>query len=595
MDMNISLNLYDDEDTSADEAANLLLRDSPTAFDLIPKILAPDAETRGGGVNVSTNLWEDSGLEKWARESTITLGGGHALWNVIQSPTTNLSTLRQRQTAIQSIHESTTNHLRIAHENEKHVLWALNMPDMKDAWPINALFPSAPVARLINYVPPALELFQIYKANLLPWISLAFPISTFIGPWLYVKNKLHMNISFKKYCKFLWMALKAFVSPVKDDIQANIYKYASLFLYISFYIYGIVQSFQTSMMLNKIRTEIATRMDGIRTFIAQAHSIMSLSQNAAHINTFDHTCDTKTQLQIRPGMSGFYCLMVDKTLQDGLKMLCRVVWMADVCVTSQRILNTRKCTFVRFANANANANANTNTNTKTRQQQTKFWGMGHICLDDNQVRNPVSLKKSLIVTGPNAAGKTTYVRSLLTNIILSQTLGMAYAKKGIVRVVDALGTFMRISDVLGSESLFEAEVHRCAELITQAEHMSAAGKTATYFLDEPMHSTPPTEGSATSRAVIEYIGGLPGIRVIVTTHYHDLTSMKPELFYNVSMDAISLDDGTFNFPYKIHSGPSFKCIALELLDKNKLPAHVVAEAIRIKEESQSQLRQSDKE
>jgi DNA mismatch repair ATPase MutS len=219
--------------------------------------------------------------------------------------------------------------------------------------------------------------------------------------------------------------------------------------------------------------------------------------------------------------------------------------------------------------------------------------MGHVTLTSSQVRNPANLEKSLIITGPNAAGKTTYVRAIFTNIILAQSLGIACASHAYILPVHAWGTFMRISDTLGTSSLFEAEVKRCAELINQAQTISVQGKRAIYFLDEPMHSTPPIEGSATSKAVIEYIGAIPNVRILVTTHYHDLVSMKPRLFKNVSMDAIEQTTGTgagtgagssstYIFPYKIQNGPSFKCIALELLEVNKLPSIVVAEAIKIK-------------
>jgi DNA mismatch repair protein MutS len=215
--------------------------------------------------------------------------------------------------------------------------------------------------------------------------------------------------------------------------------------------------------------------------------------------------------------------------------------------------------------------------------------MGHISLISSgvaQVRNPASLSKNLIITGPNAAGKSTYVKSILTNIILAQSLGISCAYKAQVTPVHALGSFMRISDELGSKSLFEAEVKRCAELIVQAEKTSAEGKLATYFLDEPMHSTPPIEGSATSKAVIEYIGNLPGIRVLVTTHYHDIITMDSSQFRNISMDAIEegMEGGTkmYSFPYKIQSGASYKSIALELLEKNKLPSTIVERAISIK-------------
>jgi DNA mismatch repair ATPase MutS len=101
-----------------------------------------------------------------------------------------------------------------------------------------------------------------------------------------------------------------------------------------------------------------------------------------------------------------------------------------------------------------------------------------------------------------------------------------------------------------------------------------------------MHSTPPIEGSATSMAVIEYMGKLPNIRLMVTTHYHEcieLEKIHPTYFQNISMDAfINKNTGLYTFPYKIKNGASIKCIALELLNEKKLPKQVIQRAIVLK-------------
>ena len=145
---------------------------------------------------------------------------------------------------------------------------------------------------------------------------------------------------------------------------------------------------------------------------------------------------------------------------------------------------------------------------------------------------------------------------------------------------------MRIDDSLGKDSLFEAEAKRCAELIEQANKIVATNKKALYFLDEPMHSTPPIEGSATSMAVTEYMGRLPGIRLLVTTHYHnciELENIHPDYFQNISMDAFINDStNTYRFPYKIKNGASIKCIALELLHEKNLPPQLIQRAINLK-------------
>ena len=218
---------------------------------------------------------------------------------------------------------------------------------------------------------------------------------------------------------------------------------------------------------------------------------------------------------------------------------------------------------------------------------TRFWSMGHLALlpSDGQVRNPLCLARNMIVTGPNAAGKTTYVRSICGNILLSQSFGVAVATKAIVSPVHAIGSFMRVSDQVGKASLFDAEVRRCQDLIAMATSIAAQQQRALFFLDEPMHSTPPTEGAATAIAVTEHLGRMPGIRVISTTHFHTMALLEqkyPSLFMNVSMEARLQENGEFKFPYRLCKGPSFQCIALELLQSKHMEPQVIQCAIEWK-------------
>jgi DNA mismatch repair ATPase MutS len=133
--------------------------------------------------------------------------------------------------------------------------------------------------------------------------------------------------------------------------------------------------------------------------------------------------------------------------------------------------------------------------------------------------------------------------------------------------------------------LFEAETQRCTEIIKIAKCVSDKGQAGLFFLDEPMHSTPPLEGMSTCRAVIEHLSDMPGIRTITTTHYIEVTRIAKDLsdkFENVCMTALVANDGGFHFPYKIQSGASAQCIALELLHDHQLPKEVIVRAIELK-------------
>ena len=578
---------------------------------MIPKIMDQDmngetnkdmnGETDKDGdehaVSVSEHLWQDSGLQQWALDSdrsrTRLVGGGEMMWRIIRSPTSDIELLTKRQVASRELPDWVATEIANVSEYEKDVLWLFTLPTElrhPDAWPLNTLFFVLPfgleknkgLGNDNNNIHPVLSLFQFYKSQLSPWSNVAVPITTFVGPWMYVRRTLKVNLSFKTYCTMIYKALLIGLTP-SPNMRTNAYTYGSMFIYIFFYIYGLVQSFETAAMMQRTLNILDTKLQRIRSFVATAQHIASRIPPeclSAFLSTGTSLSQDALSLTIPSGMSGIYNLMTDATARRKLKGLCNIMWSLDVCCAVNRLVvvsddrykdhskDKKSCCFVRYV----------------KTGHTRFWHMGHVCLSNHQVRNPAALDKSLIITGPNAAGKTTYVRSILTNIILSQSLGIACALVAHTAPVHALGSFIRISDQLGESSLFEAEVARCAELIALAEATSAAGKCATYFLDEPMHSTPPVEGSATSRAVLEYIGRLPGVRVLVTTHYHDVTAMDPAMFHNVSMDAV-LHATKYVFPYKIQRGPSFKCIALELLEKNKLPTPIVQEAIRFKNES----------
>lgn len=566
-------NLFKNEELDdASVQAGLLLNNENKCIEEIPKIINTHTYTRAPLV-ISEGLMSDSGLETWAVETAYTRGGGQLLWKMIQNPSSDVELLTQRQTLIKNnISPHITQireHLQVLKDTEKDMLWLFTVPELKDAYPINLLFPSIMGIKLINYVPVALDIFQFYRSNILPWLSIVFPLSTFFGPWWYMRTKLGFKMSLKKYCRLVWSAIKFGLKPDGNIIKTTL-AYFSLFMYVFFYIYGIIQGFQSSCMLRKMQNTLTIKLNNIRKFVNTISTILKSYVSPELLQCIAPELlipNLHTQL-IPIGMCGLYKVIKDVKTKEVLKLLCHYAWIIDACASIHTCLDVKKCCYVNYIE---------NTDA------TQFFNMGHITLDHEQIRNPASLQKSLIITGPNAAGKTTYVRAIFTNIILAQSLGIACAYSARVLPVHALGTFMRISDTLGTSSLFEAEVKRCAELITQAEMISSENKHAIYFLDEPMHSTPPIEGSATSKAVISYIGSIPNVRILVTTHYHDLVSMNYTLFKNVSMDAIETTPRNYIFPYKIQSGPSFKCIALELLEANKLPSSIVNEAIRIKD------------
>jgi DNA mismatch repair ATPase MutS len=305
-------------------------------------------------------------------------------------------------------------------------------------------------------------------------------------------------------------------------------------------------------MFCKIKKNLKQKMESVRSFVATISEI-----------------NPKFKMDIKSGLSGFYEIMQNIKMKNDLIAMLDYIYEIDALNTCKNLINNKKCCYVKFTN-----------------KFTKMSDMGHISLGDDQVRNSMTLSKNIIITGPNAAGKTTYIKSIFTNTILSQSLGIACAKSARIKIVNVIGSFIRISDNLGSKSLFEAEIQRCNELIKFAEEISKNNGNAIFFFDEPMHSTPPIEGTATSIAVAEYLSSLPGIRILFTTHYFELTKLEelnPKLFRNLSMEAIPIqNENKFIFPYKIKECSSYQCIAIELLENNEIPDKIIKRAIEIK-------------
>ena len=75
------------------------------------------------------------------------------------------------------------------------------------------------------------------------------------------------------------------------------------------------------------------------------------------------------------------------------------------------------------------------------------------------------MKKNIILTGPNAAGKTTLLKSSIINLLFIQQIGYGYFKSAEVTPFDYIHSYINIPDTSSRDSLFQAEARRCKEII----------------------------------------------------------------------------------------------------------------------------------
>ena len=131
-----------------------------------------------------------------------------------------------------------------------------------------------------------------------------------------------------------------------------------------------------------------------------------------------------------------------------------------------------------------------------------------------------------LITGPNMAGKSTYLRQIGLLVLMAQIGSFIPAKNGKIGIVDKLFTRVGASDNLaGGESTFLVEMNEAANILNNATDQSLI------LLDEIGRGTATYDGLAIAWSIIEYLHNNPKVaaRTLFATHYHELTDLEKTL------------------------------------------------------------------
>ena len=141
-----------------------------------------------------------------------------------------------------------------------------------------------------------------------------------------------------------------------------------------------------------------------------------------------------------------------------------------------------------------------------------------------------------IITGPNMAGKSTYMRQVALITLMAQIGSFVPAKSARIGVVDRIFTRIGASDDLaGGQSTFMVEMTEVSEILHQATPRSLL------ILDEIGRGTSTFDGMSIARAVLEFCADPKklGAKTLFATHYHELTSMEQDIHgvknYNIAV------------------------------------------------------------
>ena len=201
--------------------------------------------------------------------------------------------------------------------------------------------------------------------------------------------------------------------------------------------------------------------------------------------------------------------------------------------------------------------------------------------------------QNIIVTGPNAGGKSTTMKGLLVNVVLAQTFGIATARSLTFTPFAKIITYLNITDdIAAGKSHFKAGACRARELIKTVQSASKDEYTLT-AVDEVFNGTTFYEGQAAAYALIEQLSTFPNNACVTITHFPKVPCLEqdyPTRFANYKVTVSFDPDGSMNYPYKLERGVSQQNIALEILKIEGFNDTFLTKATQILEQNHENIR-----
>ncbi len=184
--------------------------------------------------------------------------------------------------------------------------------------------------------------------------------------------------------------------------------------------------------------------------------------------------------------------------------------------------------------------------------------------------------RTAIITGPNMAGKSTYMRQTALIVLMAQMGSFVPASKATIGIVDSIFTRVGASDdLVAGQSTFMTEMSETASIL------AAATSKSLIILDEIGRGTSTFDGMSIARAVLEFVTDKKkiGAKTLFATHYHELTEMENEMDgiknYNTSVKKRGED---ITFLRRIVRGPADGSYGIEVAKLSGVPQSVVNRA-----------------
>ena len=173
----------------------------------------------------------------------------------------------------------------------------------------------------------------------------------------------------------------------------------------------------------------------------------------------------------------------------------------------------------------------------------------------NPVKNNIDISKNHIITGPNAAGKTTLIKASIINLLITQQIGYGYFDKGTSGTYKHIHCYLNIPDSCSRDSLFQAEARRCKMILDKIKNFPKDSHFCIF--DELYSGTNPYEAISSAYSYLTHISKNKNVKFMLTTHFIRLCSLleKDKNIINKSMKTTVINNNP-DYTYKITNGIS---------------------------------------
>lgn len=416
-----------------------------------------------------------------------------------------------------------------------------------------------------------------------PILALLLPVIFMILPFVILKLK-GIGITFENYIQILKSVAKThFIGQIFNIRQMTFNSFLYFLMSLGLYGMQIYQNVNTCIRFYNNIQVINTHLYNMKKYLENTINTMnkylitneSLTTHRPFISTLDEHCYKLQRLYIllenvqpfKPSifkigeigylLKVFYIIHNDKNIEKSIQYSAGFMGY----------IRNLKNIYYNVASGNVQY-ATFSDKTVIKNQYYPAY------CNQNHVKNDYKTKK-MIITGPNASGKTTQLKTTALNIIFTQQYGVGFYESCTLNPYDYIHSYLNIPDTSGRDSLFQAESRRCKEIIDTIE--ANPGKRHFTIFDELFSGTNPGEATKSAFAFLKYIAEFNNVDFILTTHYTSICKRlgKTKKIQNYKMDVTKDENDKIKYTYKMKKGISKIQGALLILEDMNYPNEIL--------------------